>query len=81
MALFIRDEQVDRLANEVQTVLKTATKKEAVRIALQNELARARRKQPLDEFLAELQARAAALGPGDPDFDMKAFMDEMWGDM
>ena len=80
MALFIRDEQVDRLANEVQTVLKTATKKEAVRIALQNELARARRKQPLAELVADLQARVAALGPGDPDFDMKKFTDEMWGD-
>jgi len=81
MALFIRDDAVDHLAAEVQKVLKTPTKKEAVRLALQNELERARRKRPLAEVVADLQARIAALGPGDPDFDMKRYMDEMWGDI
>ncbi|TKB30215.1 MAG: histidinol dehydrogenase, partial [Mesorhizobium sp.] len=30
--------------------------------------------------IAALQARYAALGPPDPNFDMKAFTDEMWED-
>ena len=81
MPLFIRDDAVDRLASEVQKALKTSTKKEAVRLALQHELERARRQRPLTEVVADLQARVAALGPGDPDFDMKRFTDEMWGDI
>lgn len=81
MALFIRDDAVDRLAVEVQKALKTPTKKEAVRRALENELERARRKRPLTNSVADLQARVAALGPTDPDFDMKRYMDEMWGDI
>ncbi|MBN9244581.1 MAG: type II toxin-antitoxin system VapB family antitoxin [Mesorhizobium sp.] len=81
MALFIRDDAVDRLAAEVQKALKTPTKKEAVRRALQNELERAKGRKPLAEFIAEAQAMIDALGPGDPDFDMKKFTDEMWGDI
>ena len=27
-----------------------------------------------------LQSRVAGLGPVDPDFDMKAFTDELWGE-
>ena len=81
MALFIRDETVDRLADEVQKTLKTATKKEAVRIALENELGRARKKGTIFERVRRAQKLAAALGPGDPDFDMKKFTDEMWGDI
>lgn len=81
MALFIRDDAVDSLASEVQKALKTPTKKEAVRRALQNELQRARQNRPLIDVVTELQARVAALGPGDPNFDMKRFTDEMWGDI
>ena len=81
MALFIRDDAVDRLAVEVQKALKAPTKKEAVRRALQNELERVKERKPLAEFIAEAQAMADALGPGDPDFDMKKFTDEMWGGM
>lgn len=81
MALFIRDDAVDRLAAEVQKALKTPTKKEAVRRALENELERAKEGRPLTNSVADLQARVAALGPTDPDFDMKRYMDEMWGDI
>ncbi len=80
MALFIRDDEVDALATELQKVTKAATKKEAVRLALRNELDRTQRKRPLLAVVGELQQRVAALGPGDPDFDMKRFTDEMWGD-
>ncbi len=81
MALFIRDETVDSLAVELQKALKTSTKKDAVRVALQNELERVKRNRARAAGIAELQQKMAALGPGDPDFDMKRFMDEMWGDI
>jgi antitoxin VapB len=80
MALFIRDDEVDALAAELQKVTKAATKKDAVRLALRNELERSRRKRALLPFVEELQEKIAALGPSDPEFDMKRFSDEMWGD-
>lgn len=80
MALFIRDDEVDALASELQKVTKAATKKDAVRLALRNELERTQRRRPLLAVVEELQQRVAALGPTDPDFDMKRFTDEMWGD-
>jgi antitoxin VapB len=80
MALYIRDEDVDRLASELQQISKAPTKTEAVRRALENELARARKTLPVEDKLAKARAIADAMGPGDPKFDMKAFTDEMWGD-
>jgi antitoxin VapB len=80
MALFIRDPEVDALAEEVRRLTKAKTKTDAVRQALQARLAAARRALPLKERLARAQALADAMGPGDPDFDMKAFTDEMWDD-
>ncbi|MGV6871267.1 type II toxin-antitoxin system VapB family antitoxin [Pseudochelatococcus sp. B33] len=79
MALFIRDPEVDALAEEVRKLTKAKTKTEAVRRALQAQLAEARRAQPLRERLDRAIALADAMGPGDPNFDMKAYMDEMWG--
>ncbi|MGE0006941.1 MAG: type II toxin-antitoxin system VapB family antitoxin [Parvibaculaceae bacterium] len=79
MPLFIRDAEVDALAEEVQKLTKARTKTEAVRRALQNELARTRQNLPLRERLAPAKALADAMGGNDPDFDMKSFMDEMWG--
>ncbi|APH72911.1 type II toxin-antitoxin system VapB family antitoxin [Aquibium oceanicum] len=81
MALFIRDKAVDSLAVELQKALKTTTKKDAVRVALENELERVKRQRTRVAGIAELQEKIAALGPSDPDFDMKRFMDEMWGDI
>lgn len=80
MALFIRDDEVDALATALQKATKAGTKKEAVRRALQNELERARQRR-LADTLVDLQDRVAAMGPNDPDFDMKKFTDEMWGDI
>ena len=80
MALFIRDDEVDALATELQKVTKAVTKKEAVRLALRNELDRTQRSRKLLTVVAELQKKVTALGPSDPDFDMKRFTDEMWGD-
>ncbi|CAN7523592.1 type II toxin-antitoxin system VapB family antitoxin [Neorhizobium sp. LjRoot104] len=78
MSLYIRDDRVDELANEVMRRLGTKTKTEAVRVALENELKRAGEELSLEERVRRLQDRIAALGPKDPNFDEKAFMDEMW---
>lgn len=78
MALFIRDAEVDALAEEVRRLTKAKTKTEAVRRALQAQLIAARRSLPLEERLARAKALADAAGPGDPTFDMKKFTDEMW---
>lgn len=78
MSLYIRDDKVDELANELMRRLGTKTKTEAVRVALENELKRAGEELSLEERVRRLQDRIAALGPKDPNFDEKAFMDEMW---
>lgn len=80
MALFIRDDEVDALASELQRLTNSPSKKEAVRTALRNELGRAQRANRLDERYARAMAIADAMGSSDPDFDMKRFTDEMWGD-
>ncbi|MBP2562732.1 antitoxin VapB [Neorhizobium galegae] len=78
MSLYIRDPKVNELADEVMRRLGTKTKTEAVRVALENELKRAGDELSLEERVRRLQDRIAALGPKDPNFDEKAFMDEMW---
>jgi antitoxin VapB len=80
MALFIRDPEVDALAEEVRRVTKAKTKTEAVRSALQARLAEVRRALPLRDRLARSKSLADALGPSDPGFDMKAYTDELWGE-
>lgn len=80
MALYIRDAEVDALAAEVQKLTSARTKTEAVRRALQHELALARKALPLRDRLDRARALADAMGPSDAAFDMKAFTDEMWGD-
>lgn len=78
MPLYIRDNEVDALAAELQAVSGAASKTEAVRTALLHELARNRAKIPLRNRLAKLQERVAELGLPNRDFDMKKFTDEMW---
>jgi antitoxin VapB len=78
MSLYIRDAKVNELADEVMRRLGTKTKTEAVRVALENELKRADKDIPLAERVKKYQRQIAELGPRDPNFDEKAFMDEMW---
>ena len=81
MALFIRDAEVDALAEEVRRLTKAKTKTEAVRRALKAQLAQARRGAPLDNRLKRAKALADAMGASDPTFDMRAYTDKMWGDV
>lgn len=78
MPLYIRDDEVADLARKVQKVTGTRTVTDAVRRALEHEMARA--KAPLRERIRVYQEMVAAAGPADPDFDMKKFTDEMWDD-
>ena len=80
MALFIRDAEVEALAEQVRQLTKAKTKMEAVRRALRAQLAQARRAAPLEQRLARSKALADAMGPSGPAFDMKAYTDEMWAD-
>ncbi|TJW06510.1 MAG: histidinol dehydrogenase [Mesorhizobium sp.] len=80
MPLYVRDDDVDALAVELQKLTKARSKTEAVRLALEHEIARHRASVPLRERIAKLQERAAAIGLPHPNFDMKKFTDEMWGD-
>jgi antitoxin VapB len=78
MSLYIRDAKVNELAEEVMRQLGTKTKTDAVRLALENQLKLGDGKPSLEETVKKYQAQYAALGPNDPNFDEKAFMDEMW---
>ncbi len=78
MPLYVRDDDVDALANELQKLTRARTKTEVVRMALQHELARARKSLPAGGRFAEIHALADAVGEDDPHFDMKIFTDEMW---
>jgi len=80
MALYIRDAEVAALAEEARRLTGAESKTEAVRRALQAQIAQVRRTLPLTDRLARSKALADAMGPGAPDFDMKAHTDEMWGE-
>lgn len=81
MGLYIRDDTVNDLADQLAKAT-GQTKTQAVREALEVRIrALAPPAQPIaPPWLAEIQAQARAAGFGpDPDFDMKAFMDDLSG--
>jgi antitoxin VapB len=80
MPLYIRDDDVAALARKVQGLTKAKTVTDAVRVALEHEIAREREKLPPSARLARSIAMAAALGAVDPDFDMKKFTDDLWSE-
>lgn len=86
MALELHDERLDALAEQAQRILKAPTKADAIRQALQrvvgaeplaNEEDAATPEKPIEERLKALQDRVKKLGTPNPDFDDKAFLDEM----
>lgn len=78
MPLYIRDDKVDDLATRFMKLSGAKTKTEAVRMALNAQLAVEQARKPLLDRLEPLLKRADELGAPDPDFDMKRFTDEMW---
>ena len=79
MPLFIRDDEVSALADELTRLTRARSKTEAVRAALRHEIERTRDDVPLSVRLAKAKHIVAQMGPSDADFDMKAYTDEMWG--
>lgn len=79
MALYIKDQTVDELAEKVRIELGMRTKTDAVRLALKHELERTTRKKPLGERLAALQDQAAhSLHAPVAGVNMKQIMDDLW---
>lgn len=77
MPLYIRDDDVDELAEQVRRITGAKTKTEAVRQALQAILDAKLDQTSLTDRIKPLQSRVTALGPVDSDFDMKTFTDEI----
>ncbi len=83
MPLYVRDERVNELAEQARKILKAPTKTDAIRQALQSvvetsEASDISEKPPLSERLKAIQDEVKRLGKPNPDFDDKAFLDEMW---
>ena len=83
MPLYVRDERVNELAEQVQKILKAPTKTDAIRQALEKVVESSRPleetgKPPLAERLKAIRDRYQSMGTPNPDFDDKKFLDEMW---
>ncbi|WP_105385767.1 type II toxin-antitoxin system VapB family antitoxin [Neorhizobium alkalisoli] len=83
MPLYVRDERVNELAEQARKILNAPTKTDAIRQALQrvvetSEASDTSEKPPLTERLKAIQDEVKRLGKPNPDFDDKAFLDEMW---
>ncbi len=80
MPLYIRDDEVDALVEELMKATGAKSKTKAVRSTLQAQLAAIEARKPLLDRIRDLQQMADAIGPVDPEFDQKKFFDELWGD-
>lgn len=81
MPLYVRDERVNKLAEQAQKILKAPTKTDAIRQALERVVEAEEQRPPLAERLEKIRAKynMPAYESLEP-FDEKAFLDEMWGD-
>ncbi len=83
MPLYVRDERVNQLAEQAQKILKAPTKTDAIRQALErvvetSDASMPEEKPPLAERLKAIRDKYQSMGTPNPDFDEKAFLDEMW---
>ncbi|KEQ03363.1 type II toxin-antitoxin system VapB family antitoxin [Pseudorhizobium pelagicum] len=78
MPLYIKDPEVDRLADELVGLTKTS-KVGAVKTALKREIASRKQSLPIRDRLAKSLAMARAAGPYAPG-DHKRETNEMWGE-
>lgn len=85
MPLYVRDERVNQLAEQARKILNAPTKTDAIRQALErvvqtepNGSGRENSEPTLMERLKPIQDEVKRLGRPNPDFDDKAFLDEMW---
>lgn len=80
MPLYVRDERVNQLAEQAQKILKAPTKTDAIRQALERVVEAEEQRPPLAERLEKIKQRYQGMGKVDPNFNEKAFQDEMWDD-
>lgn len=79
MPLYVKDDEINRLAERARRVLGTRTKGEAVRLALERALAE--RDDALRARLRDIQRRTLALGSVRPGAeDEKTITDRLWGE-
>jgi antitoxin VapB len=83
MPLYVRDERVNQLAEQAQKILKAPTKTDAIRQALERVVETSApsetvERPPLAERLKAIRDKYQSMGTPNPDFDEKAFLDEMW---
>ncbi|WP_279483572.1 type II toxin-antitoxin system VapB family antitoxin [Aureimonas sp. SK2] len=79
MALYIKDPDVDALADELKRLTNAPTKAEAVRVALRRSVDLARQRLPMEDRLAKAFAIVDPDGPFGPG-DHKTTTDELWGE-
>lgn len=79
MPLYIRSDEAKALAEEYRNLSGAATITDAVCDALRRAIEAEQAKLSLRDLVAPAQARLAALGPIDPEFDMRAAADETEG--
>ena len=81
MPLYIRDDEVDALAEKLKAVTGASSKTEAVKRALREAVKRSQAEVPVLERIKKVQERARKeLGLPNPDFDFRKFREELWGD-
>ncbi|KJS16617.1 MAG: hypothetical protein VR78_07090 [Hoeflea sp. BRH_c9] len=79
MALFIKDETVDALAERYQAAIKAKTKTEAVRQALERALRdRGAKEDYVDRMVAWSKAFNARTQQSETEYDEKAFIDGLY---
>jgi antitoxin VapB len=86
MPLYVRDERVNQLAEQARKILNAPTKTDAIRQALERVVVEqtkvsdeAGKSEPsLAERLQAIREQYLTMGTPNPDFDEKAFLDEMW---
>lgn len=74
------ENEISSAAQKLMVVTGAESEAEAVLDAVRFQLRSLENPKPLLERLKPILDRVDALGPGDPDFDMKAYLDEMWGE-
>ncbi len=80
MPLYIKDPDVSAMAERLQKLTRAPSKTEAVRAALQRAIDTAVGDESVEDLLKEAFKLADRIGPANPDFDQKAYSDEMWKD-
>ncbi len=74
------ESEISRVAQKLMAVTGADSEAEAILGAVRFHLRCLENPRPLLERLKPILERADALGPEDPDFDMKAYLDELSAD-